>query len=124
MLAGQAEIRHDAGEDHHRMLEARVLGVRLDPLEVPLSSRVRVNLELGDEDRRLARRALRERDRTLVRQEPEAGEVLDVRLIEQHVPARAVRADVLEQTFAALLELGDGYAGLGNGVGLRHATRS
>ena len=101
------------------MLETRVLGVRLDPLEASLLAGAR-NLELGDEDRRLAGRGLRERDRTLVREEPEAREVLDVRLIEEHVPARAARADLLEQSFAPLLELSGGYAGGGDGVGARH----
>ena len=101
------------------MLEAGVLRVRIDPLEGSLFAGAR-NLELGDEDRRVSGRGLCERDRTLVREEPEAGQVLDVRLIEEHVPARAARADLLEQSFTPLLELSGGYAGGGDGVGARH----
>ena len=90
------------------MLEARVLRVGLDALEGRLGAHP-LDLELGDEDRHLAAGALRIDDRPLRREEPEAGEVLDVGLVEQDVPRASRAAHVLEQPLTARpqLVLGD-----------------
>ena len=72
------------------MLDPRVLGVGLDPLERRLGARS-LDLELRHEDRRLAGDALRVDDRPLVREEPEAGEVLDVVGAEEDVAGAARR---------------------------------
>src|SRR6185312_7260145 len=87
------------------MLGARVLGVRLDPLEARLLARA-LDLELGDEDGHVPGRVLREGDRALVREEAEAGRVLDVRLVEEGDAAQPLGAGVLEQPLTALGELG------------------
>ena len=79
----------------------RVLGVRLDARERRLGARA-LDLELGHEDRVVAAGAMQVDDRPLVRQEPEAGEVRDVRRIEEHVAARADRPHVLEQPRTAI----------------------
>ena len=71
------------------MLGARVLRVRLDPLERRLGAHP-LDLELGDEDGHLARGVCDECDRPLGRQEAEAREVLDVGLVEEHVAGQRV----------------------------------
>ena len=86
------------------MLEARVLGVCIDALERGLGARA-LHLELRDEDGRLAAGALRVDHGPLVREEPEAGEVLDVIGAEEDVTAQLFAAHVLEQALAPLLEL-------------------
>ena len=93
------EIGQHPRETEHRVLEPRVLRVRLDPLERGLGPRA-LDLELRHEDRRLAAGALRVHDRPLVREEPEAGEVLDVVGAEEDVPGQARAAHVLEQPSA------------------------
>ena len=83
------------------MLETRVLGIRLDARERRLGARA-LDLELRHEDRVVAVGRLQVDDRPLVRQEPEAGEVGDVRRVEEHVAGRADRPHVLEQPRAAI----------------------
>ena len=53
-----------------------------------VSARVRATSNSGHEDRHLAGRVLREGHRPLVRQEAEAGRVLDVGLVEEDDPVR------------------------------------
>ena len=71
------EVGQDAREDRHRVLDPRVLGIGLDPLEGGLGARA-LHLELRHEHRRLTVDALGIDHRPLIREEPEAGEVLDV----------------------------------------------
>jgi hypothetical protein len=99
------DVREHSAENLHRMLEPRVLGVRLDPRERRLGAGP-LDLELGNEHDRLAAGALRIDHRPLVGEEDEAGEVADVVLAEEDVAAEAVARDVLEQPPAPLLELG------------------
>ena len=84
------------------MLDARVLGVGLDPLEGGLGADA-LDLELGHEHGQLAARALREDDGPLGREEAEAREVADVVPVEEHVAARPALPHA-EQALAALLE--------------------
>jgi hypothetical protein len=91
------------------VLGARVLGVGLDAIEVPLRLRP-FDLELGNERQPLPV-SKRDHDRPLGGEEVEAGEVLDVRLIEEDDSAEPARSGVLEQRAAALRELGPGDAG-------------
>jgi hypothetical protein len=100
--ACQTEVRKRPRQNRHRVLASRVLGVRLDPVEVGLGARAR-DLELGDKDQCVAAHALCEDDRALVRQEPEPREVLDVRGVEEHVAGRAELADLIKQPSATLL---------------------
>ena len=86
------------------MLDARVLRIGLDPLERRLGARS-LDLELRHEDRGVAADALRVDDRPLVREEPEAGEVLDVVGSEEDVARATLAAHVLEEPLAPLLEL-------------------
>ena len=79
------EIGEHARKDPHRVLDTRVLGIRLDPLEVGLGPDP-LDLELRNEHDELAGAAPGERDRTLRREEAEVGEVPDVVLVEEHVP--------------------------------------
>ena len=92
------------------MLDTRVFGVRLDPLERRLGAGA-LDLELRDEHDRLPGRALREDDGTLVREEAEAREVLDVVLPEEHVAAQPFPPHVLEHPAAPCLQLGRRYPG-------------
>ena len=117
----QAEVGDHAGEDPHRVLEPRVLGVRLDALEAGLLAHP-LDLELRHEDRHLAADALREGDRALRGQEPEAGQVLDVGLVEQRVAGAAAGADLLEHARAPLLQLGGGDARPRFGALIRHRS--
>src|SRR5437763_350989 len=64
-----------------------------------------LDLELGHEDHRVFLRALRVDDRPLVREVPEAGEVVNVRRVEQDVTAQPRTADMLEQALAPRGEL-------------------
>ncbi len=105
-----AEVGEHAPEDPHRMLCPGVLGVRLDALERRLGAHP-LDLELGYEHGHLPRRALREDDRTLRREEAEAREVLDVAGVEEDVARQAFTPHVLEQSLAPRLQLGSGYAG-------------
>ena len=98
------EVGQHPRETVHRVLEPRILRVRLDPLERGLGARA-LDLELRHEDRRLAAGALGVHDRPLVREEPEAGEVLDVVGAEEDVPGQARAAHVLEQPSAPVLQL-------------------
>ncbi len=112
-----AEVVEETAEDPHRVLGARVLGVRLDVGERRLVPDA-LDLEVGDEHRHLTSGALGEDDRALGREEPEAGEVADVVRVEEDVAAQLFCADMLEQPRAALLVLGrgkpdDGVARLG-----------
>ena len=104
------EVGQDAREDRHRVLDPRVLRIGLDPREGGLGARA-LDLELRHEHRRLAADALGVDHRPLVREEPEAGEVLDVVGAEEDVAGQAVAPDVLEQPLAPLLQLGGGDAG-------------
>src|SRR5262245_56020184 len=90
------------------MLGTGVLGVRLDPLEARLLAGS-LGLELGDEHGHVAAHGLREGDRAFVREEAEAGGVLDVRLIEEDDAAQALRTGVVEQALAPFGELGGRY---------------
>ena len=99
--AAEPEVGCEAREREHRVLRPRVFGVRLDPRERRLGSRT-LNLELGDEDGVLAAGRLQVGDRPFVREEPEAGEVRDVRRVEERVPGGAERVDTLEQPRAAV----------------------
>ena len=110
--APDPEVVQDAREDRHRVLDPRVLRIGLDPLEVGLGARA-LDLELRHEHRRLAADALGIDHRPLVREEPEAGEVLDVVRTEEDVAGQAVAPDVLEQPFAPLVQLGGGDSGTG-----------
>ncbi len=100
------------------MLDSRVLGIGLDTRERSLGTRA-LHLELGYEDGGIATDALRIDHRSLVREEPEAREVLDVVRAEEDVAGQALAPDVLEQSLAPLLQLGGGDAGVGLGA-LRH----
>ena len=111
------EVGQDAREDRHRVLDPRVLRIGLDPRERGLGARA-LDLELRHEHRRLAAGALGVDHRPLVREEPEAREVLDVVGAEEDVAGQAVAPDVLEQPFAPLLQLGGRDA-----VEVRHRQR-
>ena len=95
----QPDVGDDPREDRHRVLEARVLRIRLDALEAGLGLRA-LDLELRHEDRRLAADALGVDHRPLVREEPEAREVLDVVGAEEDVAREALAPDVLQQPLA------------------------
>ena len=100
-----AEVVEHAAEEPHRVLRPGVLGVRLDAGERRLGPDA-LDLEVGDEHRHLASRALGEDDGPLGGEEPEAREVADVVLVEEDVAAQLLGADVLEQPLAAPLVLG------------------
>ena len=101
------------------MLDPRVLRIGLDPRERGLGARA-LHLELRHEHRRVAADALGVDHRPLIREEPEAGEVLDVVRAEEDVAGQASAPDVLEQPFAPLLQLGGGDAGAGLGAVFHH----
>jgi hypothetical protein len=101
------------------VLDPRVLRIGLDPREGGLGARA-LHLELRHEHRRLAADALGIDHRPLVREEPEAGEVLDVVRVEEDVAGQASAPDVLEQPFAPLLQLGGGDAAAGLGALFHH----
>src|SRR4029079_10513769 len=69
------EVGKDAREDRHRVLGPRVLGIGLDACEGGLGARA-LHLELRHEHPRLAADGLGVHHRTLIREAPEAGEVL------------------------------------------------
>ena len=96
------------------MLDPRVLRIGLDARECGLRARS-LDLELRHEHRRLATDALGVDHRSLVREEPEAGEVLDVVRIEEDVAGQAIAPSALEQALAPLLELAGTDAGTGLG---------
>src|SRR4051812_11227786 len=87
------------------MFEARILGIRLDARERRLGARA-LDLELRHEHEGLVAVQLDVRDRSLVREEPEVGEVPNCVRREQH---EAV-GSVLAQPVAALRELALRYA--------------
>ena len=66
------------------MLEARILGVGLDPLERRFRPHP-LHLELGHEHHRLAARCSAQDNRPLRGEEAEGREVLDVVLVEEDV---------------------------------------
>ena len=101
------EVVDHAGEDGHGVLEARVLRIGLDPCEVGFGARA-LDLELRHEHRGLATDALRVDHRPLVREEPEAREVLDVVRSEEDVAGQAVAPDVLEQPLAPVAQVRGG----------------
>ena len=103
--ADDPEVGQDAGEDRHRVLVSRVLGVRLDARKGRFRVRA-LDLELRHEHGRLAAGALRIHDGPLVREEPETREVLDVVGAEEDVARQALIPDVLEQSLPPLAELG------------------
>ena len=77
-----AHVGEHPPQDQHRMLEARILGVGLDPLERRFRAHP-LDLEFGHEHHHLAACALRIDDRSLRGEEAEGREVLDVVLIEE-----------------------------------------
>ena len=105
-----AHLREHIAEDPDRVLDTRVLRVRLDPLECGLGPHA-LDLELGHEDGELARRAHRDADRPLGGEEVEAREVLDVAVVEEHAAGEAHALEEVEQPRTPRLELGGGDAG-------------
>ncbi len=85
------------------MLEPRILGIGLDPLELGLGADA-LDLELGHEDRQLPGPVPDHRNRALGREEPEAREVADVVLAEEHPPRQTLAENVLEEGPAPRLE--------------------
>ena len=106
-----------AGEDAHRVLEPRILGIRLDALEVGLGADA-LDLELRHEHHQVARRVARERHRTLGRQEAEVRQVADVVLVEDDIAVQPLVGDMAEHPLAPLGELCRGDA-----VRVTHQTR-
>ena len=102
--ARDPHVLEEPREDAHRVLGARVLGVRLHAVEAGLGTDTG-HLELGDERRGLATEALDVRDGTLGREEREAREVLDVALVEDDEPARPVPGDECAQPVPPFAEL-------------------
>ena len=117
--AADPEAVEHAREDLHRVLGARVLGVRLDALERRLGPDA-LDLELRDEHDRRAVRALREDDGPFGREKPEPRQIADVVLVEDDVAREAAAADELEEALAARLELGGGDPGKRLRGGGRH----
>jgi hypothetical protein len=107
--AADAHVLQHLPQDPHRVLGARVLRVGLDPLQRGLRTDA-LDLELGDEHGQLSCSVRGERDRALRREEAEAREVLDVLLVEEHVAGEFAAAHVLEEAFAARLQLVRGDA--------------
>jgi hypothetical protein len=99
-----AHVGQNAPEDRHRMLDARILGVGLDPVEGRLGAHT-LDLELRHEDHHVPGRALREDDGPFRREEAEGREVLDVVLIEEDVPRKAALPHLLQQPLATRLQL-------------------
>ena len=106
---GDTELSEHPGEDSQRVVDPRVLRVRLHVLEGGLRPHPR-DLELGDEGAEIAGRVPGDRDRPLGREEVEAGEVADVIVAEEDEARQLVSADVLEQRFAPQLQLCRGDA--------------
>ena len=102
--ARDPHVVEEPREDAHRVLGARVLGIRLDAVEAGLGADTG-DLELGDERRGLAAEALDVRDGALGREEREARQVLDVALVEDDEPARPVRGDERVQPLPPFAEL-------------------
>ena len=86
------------------MLDPRVLGIRLHPLELGLGANP-LDFELGDEDGHVSRARCDERDGPLGGQEAEAREVLDVLLVEEHVAGELLGLDVLQEPLAPRAQL-------------------
>ena len=103
--AGDPELPQHAGQDPQRMLDPRVLRVRLDPLEGGLRAHP-LDLELGHEGGEVAGRVADDGDRPLGREEVEAGEVADVVVAEEReagqLVARAGARAALRVASAAL----------------------
>src|SRR5205807_9073822 len=91
----EAKPRKGPRQDPHRVLEAGILRIRLDPLEVGLGSDA-LDLELRHERQQLTGTVRRDRYGPLRRQEPEAREVLDVLLVEEHPTREPFAGEVLE----------------------------
>ena len=102
--AGDPHVEQHAGEDPHRMLVPRILGIRLDALEVGLGANA-LDLELRHEHHQVAGGIAGQRDGPLRRQEAEVRQVADVVLIEDDVPGQVVLGDVAQQPLAPLGEL-------------------
>ena len=98
--AGDSHVCENPPEDAHRVLLARVFGIRLDALECRLFPYA-LDLELGYEDGQIARGVRDDADGTLGGEEVEVREVADVLLVEEDVAGEVVALDVLEQALAA-----------------------
>ena len=88
---GGQHVLEEPREDAHRVLGARVLGIRLHAVEAGLGADTG-DLELGDERSRFATEALDVGDGTFGREKREPRQVLDVALVEDDEPARPMLA--------------------------------
>ena len=102
--ATDAHVVEHTLQQEHRVLDPRILRVRLDPLELGLGLDS-LDLELGYEHGEVAGRVRGDSDRPLRGQEAEVGEVLDVLLVEEHEAAETLALDVLQEPPAPLLQL-------------------
>ena len=104
------EVGQHARENLHRVLDPRVLRIRLDVLELGLGAHA-LDFELRHEHRQLPARTLGEDDGALGREEAEAREVADVVLVEEDIAGEALATHVIEQPCAPGLQLGLWNAG-------------
>jgi hypothetical protein len=98
------EVGQQARQNLHRVLDPRVLRIRLDALELGLGAHA-LDFELRHEHRHLAPRALGEDDGALGREEAEAREVADVVLVEEDIAREALATHVIQQACAPGLQL-------------------
>jgi len=103
--SAHSHVLEHALQDPHRMLFTRILGVRLDTVELRLREHA-LDLELRDEHGRLAREVDGERNGPLRREEREAPEIADVGLVEEHEAVEPIRATVFKEALSALAVLG------------------
>ena len=99
-----SEVGQEAREDRHGMFGPRILRIGLDPRKAGFGA-CAFHLEFRHEHGGLAAGAFGVDHRPLVRKEPEAGEVLDIRGVEEDVAGKAITPDVVEQPFATLAQL-------------------